>query len=213
MSGKTPEKDTQREKAMRGIFRLLFACTAVGGTSAAQALPIVSVVPASSSVVAGQSVAVDVRVSGLDNELIGAYDLSLGWDPSLLSLTSAAFGDFLDGPADSLSGTDAATGSLGIFEVSLGALANQTGSGAFSLFSLSFMTLQSGAASIFFPGAGVELLSNEIGEPYAEFSLVGALLSIEAPPTPVPEPSILALFVSGVFAVRATRRRAYRHAA
>jgi hypothetical protein len=187
----------------------LCACLLLGGASTAYAIPVVLVVPSGVSAVVGDSVGLSVQVSGLDGEYIGAYDLSFAWDDSLVSLTSVAFGPYLDGPADSLSGADIGVNSLSIFEVSLSALANQTGFGSFDLFLLNFLTLAPGAASIL-PTGGI--LSNEFGEAYASFGLGGSTISLVSP-TPVPEPASLGLLLFGVAALLGTglpRRRRLR---
>lgn len=180
----------------------------VSSIGVANAIPIVNVVPTSASVTEGDTTSIDVLVSGLDNELIGAYDLTLAWDPSLLSLTNVTFDTFLGGPLDSIAGFDSASGSLGIFEISLSGLSNQLGLSQFRLFSLDFSTLEVGLAAISISGV-TEILSNELGEEYQDWGIQNASLQIIAatlPPTSVPEPASLSLLLTGLAGTLVARR-------
>lgn len=188
---------------MNKIIKTVAAGLILGSASVASAIPVLSIVPNGAPTV-GDPVALNVQVDGLDGEWIGAYDLSLGWDPMLLSLSSVGFGSFLDGPADSIAGYDAGAGFLSIFEVSLGFLANQNGFDGFSLFSLTFAPLGSGVASVVFVPTGFQVLSNELGEAYSDFGRVGIEVPV-SPPVSVPEPSSLALLLAGVVAVFGSR--------
>lgn len=197
------------ERRIVRIIQSLAACLLIGAcSSAAHAIPIVSLVPNDLNAVQGDTIDLDLLFRGGEGELLGAYDLSLDWDPSLLSLLSVAFDTFLDGPADSIAGYAIGSGSLSIFEVSLGALANQTGFDAFRLASLTFAALDSGVALIGFSIDGVQVLSNELGIDYAEFSLNGAQVSTAPPPVSVPEPSSFALMLAaGIAALAIARTR------
>jgi hypothetical protein len=173
----------------------------LGTASGASALPILSIVSPTANAVVGDAVNVDVLVSNLDNEFIGAYDVSLSWN-SLLSLTAVTFDAFLDGPADSISGWDAIAGGVNVFEVSLAALVNQTGIDDFRLFSLTFATLTSGAGFVTWAADAHPLLSNEVGEALGfENPGEGVSFTITPPPVSVPEPPSLTLLSFGLVAM------------
>lgn len=170
----------------------------------AAAIPILNLVPSNSAVNVGEQFSVDVLVNGLENEFIGDYDLTIGWDASLLSLSGFSFDAFLDGPADSISGFSSTPGSVNAFEVSLSSLSAQTGFGGFRLFSLSFSSLDAGLVSLFISDVGI--LGNELGESY-DFGRVGAEVSLTRPSTSVPEPSTLALLLAAAAGGALSRRR------
>jgi hypothetical protein len=178
-------------------------------SGASQAVPMIEIVPATSTVTVGDLVSVDVMVSGLVDEYVGTYDLTLAWDSALLALQGVAFDVFLDGPADSLASFVAGPGTVSVFEVSLGMLLNQSGNGAFRLFSLTFDALAAGSASLAFSGDVVQLLGDALGAGYGEVALSPARVSIEPRGgASVPEPGPLALMLVGLAALagRSSRR-------
>ena len=81
--------------------------------------PTVSIVPNSQSISSGGAAYVDVRISGLGNyayPALGAWDVTLTYDPSVASATSVLFGNYL---SPSLRGSDLSLpGQADIFEVS-----------------------------------------------------------------------------------------------
>lgn len=201
---------------MKSINKTLLVCAmVVGAASTARAIPVVSIVPSAASVTEGASTSVDVVVSGLEDEFIGDYDLTLAWDPTLLSLASVTFDTYLDGPADSINGFDSTPASVNVFEVSLGGLSNQFGLSGFRLFSLDLLALNEGLAALSLD-AGTGLLGNEFGEAYQAWGVVNANLEIIAntppPPTSVPEPSTVALLMCGLTGLLSSRWRRHRAA-
>lgn len=81
--------------------------------------------PGSSSVTSGGSISLDLVVSGLGDfsaESLGAFDISVGFDASVLSFTSYRLEDYL-GDIDLFEAIDASAGAIGgtvnIAEVSL----------------------------------------------------------------------------------------------
>lgn len=174
----------------------------------ALAIPILSFSPLNQTVDLGDTASVDVMVSGLSGEYVGSYNFSVSWDASLLSLQSLVFGNGLDGPLDSISGSLAGTGSVNAFEVSLGLLLNQDGNSPFKLFTLGFNTLGTGTSALGLVGnigPGNGFLGDELGELIATETAPGSI-TINPRTTPVSEPgSLLMLFLAGIGMVVALR--------
>lgn len=111
--------------------------------------------PAAQSVPLGNTVDVAVNISGLPEMAapsLGAYDLDVTFDPSILSFNNVAFGDQLDlSILGSVPGYDAAvTGVVNTFEVSLESISNLNTlqAGSFNLFTLTFDTLALGLSDV-----------------------------------------------------------------
>ena len=195
---------------MKWTTRAWLSCAVLAcSMGVANAIPILTVTPATSSVTEGSTARLDVFVTGLYDELIGAYDLTLAFSATQLSLTNVTFDTFLDGPVDSIAGFDIPfAGQLSVFEVSLSGLSNQLGLSQFRLFSLDFLALEEGIAYVALVGG---ILSNEFGEEYQDWRRQAARLEITAappPPTSVPEPETLGLLMAALAGVLVVRRRA-----
>ncbi len=180
-----------KANAMKLITRVLSCAILMGSVGAANAIPVVSVVTTEASST------VDVVVSGLNNELIGDYDLTVNWDAAFLSLSNVTFDIFLDGPLDSISGFAPVAGSVGVFEVSLlSILSNQLGLSEFRLFSLDFSAVTAGTSAISIAGG---ILGNEFGGKYQTWDVRNGTLA-------VPEPASLGLLLMALAAAFAVRR-------
>jgi len=171
----------------------------VGG--AAQAAYLEMLPPA--SVEAGNAASVEVWVNGLSDEYVGSYDLTIDFDPLLVSFLSADFGTALDGPSDSLQFVTPGAGDVNLFEVSLSGLFNQDGFTAFRLFTLNLDTLSAGVAAFAFSGS---LVSDALGGELSVTDLIGTSLTITGR-TSVPEPGTLALLGLGFAGLGLVRRR------
>ena len=110
------------------VMLATLACNAIllGGTVS------VTIVPPSQSVAQGQPVTVDVDVSGLGNPpSVGAFDLTVSFDPALLLPTGVIFGSFLGDPTIPTALTDftLSTSAIEFAEVSLLLSGGQTAGG------------------------------------------------------------------------------------
>src|SRR5262249_28045824 len=125
--------------------------------------------------------------------LLGAFALTVNWDPALLSLADTTFDIYLDAP-DSLQDVSPGTGTVTVSETSFGALTNQTSPGTFRLFQLALTALQPGSTPLTF---GDALLSDEIGGDLAATRGASPLITITSVAT-VPLPAAGWLLFSGL---------------
>lgn len=144
----------------------------------------------------------DVVVSGLGNGVapsLGAYDLDITFDPTLLTFDSTSFGGGLG--AGSLQFSGAAAGVVDLAEVSLlsPAQLDALQSDSFVLATLRFTPIAEGTSSLGFSQA---IAGDGFGAPL-QVTTGGARVVAEGV---IPEPGALALFALGALAVaRATR--------
>ncbi|MEO0973414.1 MAG: cohesin domain-containing protein [Pseudomonadota bacterium] len=162
--------------------------------------------PVSSQVMVGEQATVDVVVSDLGGALVGGYNFSVSWDPSLFGFVDLTFGSFLDGPTDSFQQVNVAPGSAQAIEVSVGPLSNQDGFSPFSLFSFTLDALAMGTSSLDFFGNIIpnnDYLIDDRGSILATTPISGSLR------VGVSEPSLLGLMLlgGGVMAGVGRRRR------
>ena len=153
--------------------------------------------------------------SNLNSQLIGAYDLTIDYNPNLLSISSVAYNTYLDGPLNSIQGSTSSLGSLEVYEVSLGSLANQSGYGAVPLFDITFDSLAAGTSALSFDTVanGGPTISDQIGNAFTNFTLVDSAVSITAPTVAAPEidsrsaGGALTLLMGGLLVSSARRRQ------
>jgi hypothetical protein len=172
----------------------------------ALAMPTLEFVPSAQTVNLGDQTTVDINVTGLSGEFVGAFDFDVNWDSSLLSLASVDFGTSLGGPVDSAQSnplTDSSNptfglaGTANVAEVSFADLSTlQTGTDPFSLFSLTFESLAAGTSSLAFsPGLFGGFLGDDLGfSLLTDASATGAI-------TVDPIPAAVYLFLSGLGAL------------
>ncbi|UCG31918.1 MAG: hypothetical protein JSU68_09655 [Phycisphaerales bacterium] len=175
--------------------------------AATQADISIIIVPASQQVGLGESVTVDLIISGLTDygaPSLGVFDLDLAFDPSILSLDSVVFGDPLLGDQLDLSGfgsitmfDDSAPGVLNLFELSLdpAAILDTLQAGSFNLLSLTFNPLGIGASLL---GLSLNALGDSLGSPLAA-TLGGASIAV------VPAPAAVALGAAGLLCLLGSR--------
>lgn len=133
---------------------------------------------------------------------VGSYDITVDWDPTLLSFAGISYYNYLDGPDNSFQNALPGTGMLEVQEFSYGDLANQTGYGPVPLFQITFDTIGAGISPLTIdPTAnGGPLIGNELGVSYTDFVTINSSLQITASPT-VPEPGGFWLLATGLLAL------------
>ena len=182
----------------------------------AAANPMLSLVPHSQTVDVGDTVVVDVTVSGLGNfaaSAIGTFDIELGFDDSIIGFDAggSSLGDPILGDLVDLSGfanflgppfagiDDLGGGTVELFELSFDDEADLIAAqpSGFVLGTLSFTALSAGTTDLSFPFA---LLGDEFG--------IG--LDVDLAPgsiTVVPAPAAALLGLLGLAIVGTIRRR------
>lgn len=105
---------TKRNLGIGSFLALLLALAAPGAARAATL--------SMSATAGGGGYSVDVTVAGIEalaEPSLGAFDLDLSFDTTLLGFAGISFGSFLGGPADSIQSSSVAGGVVDFAEVSL----------------------------------------------------------------------------------------------
>lgn len=181
------------------VAMVLFGLSTMSAASAA----VLVVTPDTAGLNPGQQVSLEVRLSGLDpGQGLGAYELFVDFDPTLLAYRSFASSDAL-GASTGLELQENA-GHLSAFEVSLESIdaliALQPAS--FGLFTLVFEAIAPGAGLV---GFGSASLYDAAGAAISGVTLGAASIRV-SPASSVPEPGTLAL-AAMLVAVAVLRRR------
>lgn len=198
-----------RHTIIVGMLAGLLAATS------AQATPTLSFSPTSNSAAVGNALSYDLRISGLGADFVSTFDISIGYNTSLLGLNSVLFGSGLNlgNLADSLqfnSGTVNVTETSLLLDLALLALQPDD----FVLFTLNFTGLAAGTTAL-------TLTVNDLGgetvpDPFTGLPSTQRLASItqdgRAEITAggggtVPEPATYGLAGLALLGLAASRRR------
>ncbi|WP_310386394.1 cohesin domain-containing protein [Roseateles sp.] len=195
------------------------ATLAIGAllSMAAQASPMVSFNPSSSSTLTGDNFSIDVNISGLSaTEIVSVFDFNIYFDSTVLKGVSWTLGTGLGGLWEDLSSV--AGNSFDLFALSVpidpslsqtlidDALAALQADGDFTLVTLTFEALNAGVSQIGFGNGSNERVI--VGRDAADLTGVdygGACVAVNSPAggtnaCTVPEPSSYALVGLGLFA-------------
>lgn len=170
-----------------------------------------AILPDTPSVQQGTQALADVGFAQVTS-LVGSYDITIDWDPTLLSFAGVSFYDYLDGPDNSIQSFTPGTGTLEVSETSLLDLANQTGFGPLPLFQIAFDTIGAGTSALTIdPTAnGGPQIGDYYGLAYTNFATINSSLQITPAPSSVPEPGGSWLFAAGLLALAGAFRGRWR---
>ena len=195
------------------LLSLLFAGCALAANAST-----ISFQPVSQTIALGTSTVVDVRISGLStNQALGAFDLFVLNDASILKPTDVLFFSSLGDPGTELTGSTLAAGSAEGAETSFESTATLLALQAtqpFSLFELTYeavgvgtSSLTLGAPLVLADGTGVMLGAPTVVA--GSITVTGTMPPPPPPPSQVPEPSSLALLGTGCGSLFVVLRRRF----
>ena len=180
---------------------LVLGCL-LGGV--AQAAPVVSFNPSVTNAMPGDTVFVDVNISGLGTELVSAFDLNIYFDPATLTGVGYVLGSGLGAPL-ALDLSVILVNSFDLFWDSFlddGTLAAAQTPGGFTVVTLEFSALAPGVSQIAFGlGANERDIVGLDAQLLTDVAFGGACVAVNDPNggpnvcNTVPEPSSLALLV------------------
>ena len=179
----------------------LFLVCVLGGYSSAVMTATLSLLPSSQIVNVGETAMVDLYVDELGSftsPSLGAFDIELNFDSSILWFNSANFGNEL---GFSIQDVNSSTpGSILLTEVSLESVAdlNSLQTDRFLLATLGFNSIGAGTSVINF---GNVVLSDELGNIILDPQLLEASITV------VPLPAAFGLFTGALFGLLAFVRR------
>ena len=185
--------------------RLLLIAMVVAGHAVAATI---SIMPAGQTVLPGTPASIDISISGLGDGFppsLGVYDLTITFDPAILSFSSVSWGSGLDVLGlGSIQSATPGTGSINLFELSLDQASdlNSLQPASFPLFTLHFGTLGVGTSPL---TLSLNALGDADGAPIAADLANGAITVSSGDAAPVPEPSTTVLLAL-LFSIAVVRR-------
>jgi len=191
------------------ILRAMFFPLLLITSQSALATVILGFTPGTQTVLLSGQASVDITASNLQNEYVGAFDFSIGWDSSILSLASVSFGGALGGGLLSFQSESTDNG-LGISSLTESSFLSdltmlQTGVADIVLATLVFDTLSIGQSALSLTEniSGGGFLGDEKGLLLAA-NANGGLIKVTSQ---VPVSETLSLMGIGLLALLGIRRR------
>jgi len=170
----------------------------------------IGVDPVTTDVIVGEVFDVDLTIAGLGNFQplsLSSYDLSVAFDPSVLSLNNVTFGDQLDlfGFGSYQSWDEDPSGLVNVFEVSFDFPwdLDLLQAGDFVLTTLTFVAQAEGTSTL--DAFANYYLGDSFGDPLDWPETIQGTVTVRA--AQVPEPSTLLLFGTGLVGIGIFRRK------
>jgi hypothetical protein len=189
------------------------------GSTAAQAEPTMSI--GSATINPGGSATVNLNISGLGNGTsLGAFDVNVGFNSSVISFNSTTFGDPMLGDQldlegfGTIDGTTPGTSTVEAFDISLDSPTALTTSqpSSFTLASFTFTAVSSGLSSLMLSvNSLADQIGNSISSSIENGSIaVGSGQTLAAPEIDPASAGTALIFLSGCLAVIRDRSRRSR---
>ena len=190
------------------MFKFLLVLLAGGALTAGATT--ITFQPTAQTVNLGGTATVNVNLSGLSaNQAIGAFDLVVDSNPSIITPTSITFFSDLGDPTLELTGPTFTASSAEAAEVSFestATLLGLQGTQPFSLFSVTYQAVGLGTSTLTL-GASPEYLADGDGTILADPSVVNGSITVMGTMAATPEPSSLVLLATGLGAAVTTLKR------
>ncbi len=198
------------------VKKIILLSTLIAGSSLFSAnAAVLSLSPSTLSTDIGAGpVLIDVVVNGLEaggaNDIVSAYDLTLGFDSSILSFSSISVdgSQFEAFPFGFFAGSDSSTSgeiSFSLTSIESDAILQVLQGDSVTLASIAFDTVGTGTSLLDFSHVDITGLGF-LGLPLN--AATGSQVTVTSNATSVPEPSILALMSLGLLGFGVVRRKA-----